>query len=230
MNNHHKTGEDKTPLKDSLDEISQAYGRMGHEEPPEMLDQAILNSARRAVEKKSRWTQFGWLHGVTTAAVFVLAFSIILNQREPALDYENTVMSPEPTLLKSEKATRSKAAPQLNEVRMEMKEQTEYRSADVQALEVSAEEIQLGDADLGDTDSMANAPESAVHSEQAGFMAVAEPAKSTTADEAESTSGAEQKLATIIRLKQAGDDAWKKELEIFQQQYPEYPLPDELKD
>ena len=225
MNNHHKTSEDKTPLKDSLDEISQAYGRMGHEEPPKMLDQAILNSARRAVEKKSRWTQFGWLHGLTTAAVFVLAFSIILNQREPAVEYENNVMSPEPTLLKSEKAARSRAAPQLNEVRMEMKEPIEHTSADVQALEVSAEEIQLGD-----TDSMANAPESDARSEQAGFMAVAEPAKSTMADEAESTSGAEQKLAAIIKLKQAGDDAWKKELEIFQQQYPNYPLPDELKD
>ena len=225
MNNHHKTGEDKTPLKDSLDEISQAYGRMGHEEPPEMLDQAILNSARRAVEKKPHWTQFGWLHGLTTVAVFVLAFSIILNQREPAPNYENNVMSPEPTLLKSEKAARSKTAPQRNELRMEMKEQTERTSADVRALEVSAEEIQLGDRDA-----MANAPESDARSEQAGFMAVAGSAKSTMADEAESTSGAEQRLAAIIRLKQAGDDAWKKELALFRQQYPDYALPDELKD
>jgi len=225
MNNHHKTGEDKTPLKDSLDEISQAYGRMGHDEPPEMLDQAILNSAHRAVEKKPHWTQFGWLHGVTTAAVFVLAFSIILNQREPAPDYETDVMSPEPTLLKDEKAARSKVAPQVSELRMEMKEQSERRSADIRALEVSAEEIQLGD-----TDSMANDPESDARSEQAAFMAVAGPAKSTMADEAESISGAEQMLAAIIKLKQAGDDGWIKELEVFRQQYPDYPLPDGLKD
>ena len=78
MNSHHKNGEKDTSLKDGLDKLGQAYGRLDHETPPDLLDQAILNRAHRAVEKKPRWMQFGWLHGLTTAAVFVLAFSILV--------------------------------------------------------------------------------------------------------------------------------------------------------
>ena len=78
MNSNHKNGDNNTPFEDDLGKVSQVYGQMPAEEPPELLDQAILNKAHRAVEKQSHWMQFGWLHGLTTAAVVVLAVSIIL--------------------------------------------------------------------------------------------------------------------------------------------------------
>lgn len=81
MNSTHDNGENGR-LDEDLDRIGRAYTQLEAEEPPELLDMAIRNSARRAVEKKPRRMKFGWLHGLTTAAVFVLALSVIIHQRE----------------------------------------------------------------------------------------------------------------------------------------------------
>ena len=82
MNSIHNNGENDKSLNDELDRLGSAYARLDQDEPPKLLDQAILNRARRAVERKPRWMKFSWLHGLTTTAVFVLAFSLILNQPE----------------------------------------------------------------------------------------------------------------------------------------------------
>jgi hypothetical protein len=81
MNSNHDNGENGR-LDEDLDRIGRAYRQMDAEEPPELLDLAIRNSARRAVEKKPARMKFGWLHGLTTAAVFILALSVIMHQRE----------------------------------------------------------------------------------------------------------------------------------------------------
>jgi hypothetical protein len=81
-----------------LERLGQAYEQLRQEQPPDLLDQAVLNSARRAVEKKPHWMKFTWLHGLTTAAVFVLAFSLVLNQREPLPDFEGGIQATEPDL------------------------------------------------------------------------------------------------------------------------------------
>ncbi len=82
MNSTHDNGKNDRSLHESLDKLGQDYARLDKDEPPELLDMAILNSAHRAVEKKPLWLKFGWLQGLTTAAVFVLALSLIINQRE----------------------------------------------------------------------------------------------------------------------------------------------------
>lgn len=79
MNSTHDKGGNGR-LEDDLDKISRVYAQLDAEEPPELLDLAIRNSARRAVEKKPRRLKFGWLHGLTTAAVFVLALSVVIHQ------------------------------------------------------------------------------------------------------------------------------------------------------
>ncbi len=84
MSNTHNNGNNDN----DLERLGQAYTRLQQEEPPDLLDQAVLNSAHRAVEKQPHWMKFSWLHGLTTAAVFVLAFSLVLNQREPVPDFE----------------------------------------------------------------------------------------------------------------------------------------------
>jgi hypothetical protein len=94
-------------LDTRLEEIGRAYEGLEREQPPELLDQAILNKARREVEARPRWTQFGWLHGLTTTAVFVLAFTVVLNQRETAPVEDNIEFDSSPVRLQPERATRS---------------------------------------------------------------------------------------------------------------------------
>ena len=71
MNSIHNNGENDKSLNEDLDKLGRSYAGLEQDEPPELLDQAILNSAHRALEKKSRWMKFSWVHGLTTAAVFI---------------------------------------------------------------------------------------------------------------------------------------------------------------
>ena len=89
MNSIHNNGPDDKQLDDDLENLGQAYKQQSIEEPPKLLDQAILSSAHRALESKDHWLDFGWVHGLTTAVVVVLAFSIILTQRQPTGLEEN---------------------------------------------------------------------------------------------------------------------------------------------
>ncbi len=98
MNSTSNNGNDGKPMDTGLQKISHAWSRLDQDEPPELLDQAILNSAHRAVEKKAKGFQFGWLHGLTTAAVFVLALGIVLQQRPSVPQTENGVLTNEELL------------------------------------------------------------------------------------------------------------------------------------
>jgi len=275
MNSNHTNGENGRSFDDTLDKLGQAYGKLEHEEPPELLDQAILNSAHRAVEKKPHWTQFGWLHGLTTAAVFVLAFSIILNQREPSTIPENGVISNQPARSQVEKEARTDTAVQVGESTMELKVKSDDRQRALRSIPVTAEpespvievasEEQLaqpaaetvrpmsardslaGKSEYADPDtltvdmmqeevmldeasSMAVSPQAGAVSKVALPAAVSDPGEGDAKKDARMESEAEQKLQAIIRLKQSGDETWRTELESFVQTYPDYPLPDDLKD
>ena len=128
MNTIHNNGENDKSLNQGLDKLSREYGLLEQDEPPELLDQAILNSAHRAVEKKPHWMKFSWLQGLTTAAVFVLAFSIILNQREPALDYETGLRNNEPVRLERQKVAKKQSSSQFEEQPKEPGRQLEVKS------------------------------------------------------------------------------------------------------
>ncbi len=67
-------------LESELDSIRQSLAS-DDDTPPAMLDQAILNSARRDLAK-SRRRPFGWMGAVATAAVLVLAVTIVVQQDE----------------------------------------------------------------------------------------------------------------------------------------------------
>mgnify|MGYP000358532552 CR=1 FL=1 len=45
---------------------------------------------------------------------------------------------------------------------------------------------------------------------------------------AEKADEIEQQILAIIKMKASGDEAWVTELALFKQNYPDYPLPDEL--
>jgi len=109
MNSIHNNGKNDKPLNSELDKLSSAYTRLEQDEPPELLDQAILNSAHRAVEKKPHWMKFSWLHGLTTTAVFVLAYSLILNQPESTPTLEDSIGNSETIRLESGKVAKKQA-------------------------------------------------------------------------------------------------------------------------
>jgi len=246
MNSIHNNGENDQTFNGGLDKLGQAYKQLEQDEPPELLDQAILNSAHRAVEKKPHWMKFGWLHGLTTAAVFVLAFSVILNQREPVAVFENGVRSNEPAGLQRERALKKQsAAPVLSEdSRMEMNVKSERRQDMLQSMPVAAapQEMAKESAAFNEAEEAELNVQSSLyihddlHGETDGIDKDV-PARSLMAEEklisktgsmADITDEKLQLLA-IIKLKQNGDERWKTELESFKEKYPDYPLPNELK-
>ena len=128
MNSIHNNGENDQSLNEGLDKLGHAYAQLPDEQPPELLDQAILNRAHRAVEKKAHWMQFGWLHGLTTAAVVVLAISLVYNQREQVPNFENEIRIDEPQRSRRENVDKKQSGMmQSDDSPMELKEKQEYR-------------------------------------------------------------------------------------------------------
>ena len=275
MNTIHDNGENDKSLNGGLDKVGHAYSQLPHEEPPELLDQAILNSAHRAVEKKPHWMKFGWLHGLTTTAVFVLALSLIFNQREQVPDFDDRMRTSESAGLQREKAAKKQSRDIQSDLRMELKEENEVRQDVLKSAPVSAAspsetmEITVGDqgmkpasagrrsmyaqdsldakTDSADNDAsddapvleesvideavlIADTPELEVIAKEFRPAAVAAPAASEISASVEIDSEIEQKLLAIISLKHSGDEAWIVELEKFKQDYPDYPLPEDLAD
>lgn len=276
MNTIHNIGENDKPLNDGLDKLSHAYRQLPDAEPPELLDQAILNSAHRAVEKKPHWMKLGWLQGLTTAAVVVLAISLILNQREMVPVHENGIRVNEPGELQLEKAAKKQLQDiQTDDLRTETKEKSEnrqdtFRSAPVSGAADSGSvdtvasdqvtppatgalrsqevrEALPAKAEGADKDISSNQPvleellmdEADLKADTAKFeafsrpseaAAIAEPSAAGVAAPAIIDPQIEQELLAIIKLKQSGDPAWFKELELFKQNHPDYPLPDAFSD
>lgn len=81
MNSIHNNGKDDKTLDRDLGTLDDLYRSVESDGPPELLDQAILNRAHRAVETNNSWLDFGWMHGLTTVALVVLTFSVVLSLR-----------------------------------------------------------------------------------------------------------------------------------------------------
>ena len=236
MNTIHNNGENDKSLSAGLDKLSHEYGLLEQDEPPELLDQAILNSAHRAVEKKPHWMKFSWLHGLTTAAVFVLAFSIILNQREQVPDYETGMRNNEPVRLERQKVAKKQSSSQFEEQPKEpgseMEVKSDYRTDMLQSRPAAApaREFILEEELMDEADLMADSPDASAFSKVARPAVVGETAAGEAKARVRADSELEQILQAIIKLKQSGDESWKTELESFKESYPDYPLPEELTD
>jgi len=138
MNSIHNNGENDRKLRDDLEKVGRAYEQLPHEEPPELLDQAIRNTAHRAVEQKPHWMKFGWLHGLTTAAVVVLALSLVIQQREQPPGFDEMRVN-EPAGLAREKAGKKQsAARQTKDLRKAVKEEEKVRQDTVPSAPASA--------------------------------------------------------------------------------------------
>ena len=185
---------------------------------------------------------FGWIHGLTTAAVVVLALTIILTQRQPARIEESGMLPADPASLGRAQSPELKTnVPRRERVKTEPEYKEEFRKDMLQATPSVGE--------LEEDTIPVHAPAAAVVAKQAIATLADElpPSESRPikvdavkvddvktdidrfAAERSQLSDEEAQLQAILMLKHAGDDRWKAELKIFIESYPDYPLPDELK-
>lgn len=224
MNTIHNNGDNDQALNDGLEKLGQAYIRLEQDEPPELLDQAILSSAHRAAEKKSGWKDFGWMHGLATAAVFVLALTIILDQRELAPEFkapelEDDVLRNAPSRSNRESAHLPQAELRRQRVQSAAIEKNERADKDDTSANYLLEEIMMDEADV-----LTESPPLDVAS-----VRVAAPVTSAMKASDRINSAIEKELQAIIELKKTGNETWLTELEAFVARNPDYPLPEELK-
>ena len=251
MNSIHNNGPDDKQLNDELKKLAQDYRQNSPEEPPELLDQAILNSAHRAVENKDHWLDFGWIHGLATAAVVVLALSIILTQRPPTGLEENGLPPVDLMTSDRDQAAESEMSGKMREQRVG---ELDYMRAEPKQ-ELSKDSGNPPSNMIGRTLPAASAPEAqtgARNEPMAARKAQSEVRakesmrlKKVLADERRIEAVTlnaykvdakrpliappEEQLQTILLLKRKGDETWQAKLKTFIENYPDYPLPEELK-
>ena len=244
MNTIHNNGENDKSLNDGIEKLGRAYDQLPNEEPPELLDQAILSSAHRAVEKKPHWMKFGWLHGLTTAAVVVLALSIIINQREQVPGFDDAIRVEVPTGPVREKAGKKRTGvDQVKDLSMELKEEDPGRqliapdaqdSAPAKTDRVDADktisDMPLEEPMMDEEVLPVDAAEYQIMSKQPQPATIGAMQPEGAVLPVQTDAEIEEQLLSIIKLKQSGDKAWISKLEKFRQTYPDYPLPEALSD
>lgn len=235
MNNIHNNGPDDKLLNDELEDLGHSYQQLSSDEPPELLDQAILNSAHRAVASKDRWLDFGWVHGLTTAAVIVLALTVILTQREPVGLEVNGVSKDALHTRPAASAPQPQAGSRTGDVAAR-ESQDDFRAKKTVQSEAALREQDMVQED-SPVDAVISMPASMELAEKLDSKEAYDDqidAAKTDVDKAReelsAVSSAETRLQAILTLKQAGDDRWREALKAFTKTYPDYPLPDELKD
>lgn len=80
MNNDPRDRQTDRARDPDLDSIRSAWRRLEQPEPPELLDRAVLNTARRELERLPKHRRLRWLGAFATAAVLVLALVVVIRQ------------------------------------------------------------------------------------------------------------------------------------------------------
>ena len=231
------THEPRKPAQDrefehDLEALRSALEGMASAEPPELLDQAVLNTARRELERPARKSPLQWLGGFATATVVVLAVSLFFWQ-----DYQPPVpagdeirlepSAPEPggtelLLEKSAMPSAESVAP-VREVKREAMESQQRSGPGAVAAESQAQEIR----EKSSFDAMqAAAPVEVLEEEY--------PAR-TLSDTVSSPAGHGEPLPPeawiedmIVLLEKGESEALAISLQAFVETYPDHPLPAEL--
>ncbi len=235
MNSKHRTGQDDKTLAGDLEALARAYRRTEPAEPPDLLDQAVLNSARRAAEEKPRRPQFSWVHGLSTAAVVVLAIALYHFQQPAPGPLKR---APAPPSAEPVRPAAGQGAAEQKEKSSSLGKRQDLR---IQSLDTAAAPVTREDEDRAASAPAAEPPsadeplrerarEQAYTTGSTAANAVGEAAKSSQPEQlqARKDADAETRIEAILALKRAGDDAWRDALRKFTETYPDYPLPEEL--
>lgn len=240
MTNEPRKPENEEAFEQDLEAVQAKWSRVEQAEPPELLDQAVLNAARRDLESRRKRRPMYWLSGFATAAVVVLAITVTLEQQGP--------QSPEPPLEDTGQLKQNAAStPRLEESAVMKAEHTPLPSAEPRAqtreakrqkqtisLTPAAEEgnnakikINPPAFDASRLNMTPGAPA------KAGVDA-ADPSKTAADSEEEADQNqvprdAEDWIQQLLLLREIGHmKGLAGELAAFRHYYPEYPLPEEL--
>lgn len=217
-------------------EVRETYARLQSEEldgPPDLLDQAVLNRARAAVEPphSSRPWSFGWPHALSTVAVIVLSLTVLIQMREqtpPAM----APASPEPR-------ASDVAGGDLSATPMVSPAAKANAVAPAGAAAAGADREVLNDEPAPSDSSAASMLMEAAGEAPANRMLQKTDSRQRDEVSADDASPArtgkserdepEAWLAEIRRLREAGlDEQADEELALFRQHWPDIPVPEGL--
>lgn len=70
-------------LEQALNHIRAKYRQLGNEEPPELLDQAVMNLAQREAEAQhaSRRRRMQWIGALSSMALLVVTLNLVIDQQ-----------------------------------------------------------------------------------------------------------------------------------------------------
>jgi len=224
-------------FEQNLESVSAAWNELEKAEPPDLLDQAVLNTAQRELETGRKRRSLRWAGALATASIVVIALGIVVQQEPGApappsgpvngikLDHDS--MSPEKKESPGNIARENEIQPQLKKQRMEQTAPPgEFRpkrsaapaseatlapaASPVSSATLSSSLEEAREEALGETDSLADAPDD--------FLQSPEPAP-------DPETWIERMLALKVSKQ---DEILQKELAKFRLAYPEYPLPADL--
>lgn len=106
-------------FEQDLEAVRSAWSGLEKTEPPDLLNQAVLNTARRELEARRRHRPLRWLGGFATATVIVVALTIVIQQDEqrttPALEKTNGFMLDEDAPVARKKEMKRSVAEEMSD-------------------------------------------------------------------------------------------------------------------
>ena len=228
MNNDPRKPNDDAKLEQELAGLQAEWNGLPQAEPPDLLDQAVLNAARRDLESTSRRRPMRWLGGFATAAVVVVALTLVIEQ-DPRSTSTAPVPEPAP-LQKGAPGASAESAPEASRLQAPLppaEPETMAREArrDATRLKAAADNAVAEKAEPGAGRrlelSTAAAP-AVSDAQEAGALADEALEESALRDP-------ESWIEALLELQASGEtDALRAGIAAFRSAYPDYPLPDEL--
>ena len=185
-----------------LDAVRSAWSRLAQSEPPELLDQAVLNRAKRPLEASRKRPPLRWLGGLATAAIVVLTLAIVVRQDE------QTALAPMPDS-DGFRLEQGAGRPEEEDRAVLQDEPTAETRVMQKAPTAAAAAHEAGEA---------RRQEAALPSAQA-------------LEQRETVANPDLWIERMLELRASGDaERLEAELEAFRRAFPDYPLPPELRD
>lgn len=232
----------KEPLDQELEALRAGYREQATEQPPEMLDRAILNRARRAVEPRAeRPWNFGWMHATATAALVVIGLAVILELRSttapeavspetgqqelPAAPIVGT-QAPDTLDDRANKALGDSEVLERTERQQELRREriSQDQAAPATEQDAVSEPVSRSRQDMpAESEEAFSAPLALESADEETPARAQRPLFSKSVPP-------ERRIEQILEWKRYEDERWQPALEQFVSDFPDHELPEELRD